>query len=70
MAPRHFAASGVTAARSRPRLPDVLGDRVQLLQVILNLIRNAVEAMSTDRRCIKVRTLCLTRAASTANARR
>jgi signal transduction histidine kinase len=33
-------------------LPDVLGDRVQLLQVILNLIRNAVEAMSTDRRCI------------------
>jgi signal transduction histidine kinase len=31
-------------------LPDVLGDRVQLLQVILNLIRNAIEAMSTDRR--------------------
>jgi signal transduction histidine kinase len=27
----------------------VLGDRVQLLQVILNLIRNAIEAMSTDR---------------------
>jgi signal transduction histidine kinase len=32
-----------------PGLPDVLGDRVQLLQVILNLIRNAIEAMSTDR---------------------
>lgn len=30
-------------------LPDVLGDRVQLLQVMLNLIRNAIEAMSTDR---------------------
>lgn len=30
-------------------LPDVLGDRVQLLQVILNLVRNAIEAMSTDR---------------------
>jgi C4-dicarboxylate-specific signal transduction histidine kinase len=30
-------------------LPDVLGDRVQLLQVILNLIRNAIEAMSADR---------------------
>jgi signal transduction histidine kinase len=33
-------------------LPDVLGDRVQLLQVILNLIRNAIEAMTTDRRRI------------------
>jgi signal transduction histidine kinase len=33
-------------------LPDVLGDRVQLTQVILNLIRNAIEAMSADRRCI------------------
>jgi signal transduction histidine kinase len=33
-------------------LPDVLGDRVQLLQVILNLIRNAIEAMSADRRSI------------------
>ena len=30
-------------------LPNVLGDRVQLLQVILNLIRNAIEAMSADR---------------------
>jgi signal transduction histidine kinase len=30
-------------------LPDVLGDRVQLLQVILNLTRNAVEAMTPDR---------------------
>jgi signal transduction histidine kinase len=30
-------------------LPDVLGDRVQLLQVVLNLIRNAIEAMNTDR---------------------
>jgi signal transduction histidine kinase len=33
-------------------LPDVLGDRVQLLQVILNLMRNAIEAMSADRRSI------------------
>ncbi|HSV22650.1 MAG TPA: ABC transporter substrate binding protein [Xanthobacteraceae bacterium] len=30
-------------------LPDLIGDRVQLLQVILNLIRNAIEAMSPDR---------------------
>jgi signal transduction histidine kinase len=30
-------------------LPEILGDRVQLLQVILNLIRNAIEAMSPDR---------------------
>jgi signal transduction histidine kinase len=30
-------------------LPDVLGDRVQLLQVMLNLIRNAIEAMTANR---------------------
>ena len=30
------------------RLPDVLGNRVQLLQVILNLIRNAIEAAGPD----------------------
>jgi signal transduction histidine kinase len=30
------------------QLPDVIGDRVQLLQVILNLIRNAIEAMAVD----------------------
>jgi signal transduction histidine kinase len=32
-------------------MPDVFGDRIQLLQVFMNLIRNAVEAMSsvTDR---------------------
>ena len=28
------------------RLPDILGDRVQLQQVVLNLIMNAIEAMS------------------------
>ena len=31
----------------RPDLPPVIGDRVQLQQVILNLIMNGVEAMST-----------------------
>ena len=31
-------------------LPDVLGDRVQLQQVMLNLIMNAIEAMSEARR--------------------
>jgi signal transduction histidine kinase len=31
------------------RLPVILGDRVQLLQVILNLITNAIEAMGTAR---------------------
>jgi PAS domain S-box-containing protein len=30
-----------------PDLPRILGDRIQLQQVILNLIKNAVEAMST-----------------------
>ncbi|HEY1903774.1 MAG TPA: ATP-binding protein [Terracidiphilus sp.] len=29
-----------------PNLPDVLGDRIQLQQVILNLMMNAIEAMS------------------------
>jgi signal transduction histidine kinase len=29
-------------------LPEILGERVQLLQVVLNLIRNAIEAMSSD----------------------
>jgi signal transduction histidine kinase len=31
------------------RLPHVLGNRVQLLQVMLNLIRNAIEAAAPDR---------------------
>ena len=37
--------------RLMPGLPDIRGDRVQLQQVLLNLIMNACEAMSdTDRR--------------------
>jgi PAS domain S-box-containing protein len=31
----------------KEKLPDVIGDRIQLQQVILNLTRNAVEAMSS-----------------------
>ena len=34
------------------RLPHILGDRVQLQQVVLNLIMNAIEAMSEVRRAI------------------
>src|SRR5215470_13605784 len=34
-------------AKLNARLPEVIADRVQLQQVILNLIRNAVEAMSS-----------------------
>ncbi|MGE5146179.1 MAG: sensor histidine kinase, partial [Candidatus Eiseniibacteriota bacterium] len=38
--------NGVTLeARLAPELPSILGDRVQLQQVILNLIVNAIEAM-------------------------
>jgi len=33
----------------RDQLPQILADRIQLQQVLLNLIRNAVEAMSTER---------------------
>jgi signal transduction histidine kinase len=47
-----------TTALTRP-LPEVTGDRVQLQQVILNLVKNAVEAMSsvTDReRVLRVKT--------------
>ena len=38
-------------------LPSVLGDRVQLQQVLLNLIMNAIEAMSTisGRRLLTIR---------------
>ena len=42
-------------------LPSVLGDRVQLQQVVLNLITNAVEAMSRieeDRRRLTIETTC------------
>ena len=36
-------------------LPEILGDRVQLLQVILNLMRNAIDAIgSNDRRFLQI----------------
>jgi two-component system sensor kinase FixL len=35
------------AARLTPRLPPVLVDKVQIQQVLLNLVRNALEAMKT-----------------------
>ena len=47
-----------TTALTRP-LPEVTGDRVQLQQVVLNLVKNAIEAMSsvTDReRVLRVKT--------------
>jgi len=38
-------------------LPSVLGDRVQLQQVLLNLIMNAIEAMSSITNCARVLTI-------------
>ena len=46
----------------RSDLPNVLGDRVQLQQVLLNLIMNAIEAMSrplTGRRLLTIRSATL-----------
>ncbi len=42
-----------------PALPNVLADRVLVVQVVVNLLRNAIEAMQTaavDSRVIKIRT--------------
>jgi PAS domain S-box-containing protein len=41
----------VLRAELAPKLPSVAGDRVQLQQVLLNLIVNAIEAMSGVRDC-------------------
>jgi signal transduction histidine kinase len=38
----------------QPDLPQVVGDRVQLQQVLLNLLRNAVEAMSHDQGTLRI----------------
>jgi signal transduction histidine kinase len=47
---RDIESHGVSLALELgERLPRVLGNRVQLLQVILNLIRNAIEAAAPDR---------------------
>jgi C4-dicarboxylate-specific signal transduction histidine kinase len=48
-----------TSAELTPGLPPVLGRRVQLQEVILNLMRNAIEAMTAvgaDHRSLIVRT--------------
>jgi len=39
----------VAADGTRPRLGLVLGDRIQLQQVILNLVINGIEAMQPSR---------------------
>lgn len=38
----------------QPDLPQVVGDRVQLQQVLLNLLRNAVEAMSHEQGSLRI----------------
>jgi two-component system sensor kinase FixL len=40
--------------RIAPELPEVVVDRIQLQQVVVNLIRNAVEAMESERRELTV----------------
>ena len=40
--------------RIAPQLPDVAVDRIQVQQVVVNLIRNAVEAMESERRELTV----------------
>ena len=40
--------------RIAPQLPDVAVDRIQVQQVVVNLIRNAVEAMEAERRELTV----------------
>ncbi len=48
---RRAAIGGPGCARARPHLPPVLVDGVQIQQVVLNLVRNAIEAMEDcDRR--------------------
>ncbi len=52
------AAAAVTVRRRyAPALPPVLINRIQIQQVVLNLVRNAVEAMSgTNRRMLAIET--------------
>ena len=40
--------------RIAPELPEVAVDRIQVQQVVVNLIRNAVEAMKSERRELTV----------------
>ena len=56
-----LADRGVTTAVTLASgLPPIMGNAIQLQQVILNLIHNAIEAMATiegGRRCLEVRTM-------------
>jgi hypothetical protein len=40
--------------RIAPQLPEIAVDRIQLQQVLVNLVRNAVEAMQSERRELTV----------------
>lgn len=52
------AAGATLALQLHERLPQVLGDRVQLQQVLMNLLINALEAVKSESsRVIRVRTL-------------
>ena len=61
MVENELRGQGVTVStKFQKDLPQIMGDRTLLQQVILNLVKNAIEAMSTGPATIKVLRLATT----------